>query len=56
MNLHKPIERKISLINISKKFKEFIADHCQLTFAKEDYCEFLSLEVLAVCLETKSAT
>ena len=53
MNLHKPKEHKTSLINVSEKLKELTADHCQLNYAREDYCEFLSLAASAVSLETK---
>ena len=53
MNLHKPKEFKTPLINVLKKLKEFIADHCQLNYIREDYCEFLSLAASTVSLEAK---
>ena len=53
MNQHKYKECKTPLINVSIKLKELIADHCQINYAKEDYCEFQSLALSAVGLETK---
>ena len=53
MNQHKPKEGQTSLINVLKKLKKLIADHCQLNYAKEDYCEFLFLAASAVDLEIK---
>ena len=53
MNLHKPKEHKTPLINVSKKLKELIADHCKLNYARDGYFEFLSLAASTVGLEKK---
>ena len=50
MNLHKPKESQTPLINVLKKYKGLIAEHCQLNYTRENCCEFLTLAASVVGL------